>query len=92
MNIEQILQGARGTPFVEDKLRIIKDLRQAGERCPYVLDVVGGTGNGKSSLINTLLNEPKLVPTAFKDRRFHNWESTPSALLSKVAFSAVNNF
>ncbi|KAI0448945.1 hypothetical protein F5B21DRAFT_509652 [Xylaria acuta] len=45
------------------RISSIKTLQEKANTPRTILGVVGGTGHGKSSLINTLLEEDKLVPT-----------------------------
>ncbi|KAK5631980.1 hypothetical protein RRF57_007694 [Xylaria bambusicola] len=45
------------------RLSSVEALRKRGNTSKTVIGVVGGTGHGKSSLINALLEENKLVPT-----------------------------
>lgn len=61
--ISRALQPTGESSYVAQKLETINALLQAEEVSEYILGVVGGTGNGKSSLINSLLCESKLIPT-----------------------------
>ncbi|KAI0527772.1 hypothetical protein F5B22DRAFT_3364 [Xylaria bambusicola] len=45
------------------RLSSVEALKKRGNTSKTVIGVVGGTGHGKSSLINALLEENKLVPT-----------------------------
>lgn len=48
---------------VSNRLKSLEALMQQSIKPQYILGVVGATGHGKSSLINALLGEYKLVPT-----------------------------
>lgn len=48
------------TPYY---VKSLEDLMHQAKTPEYILGVVGATGHGKSTLINTLLGEARLVPT-----------------------------
>ena len=62
-NIEQTLQTMRKDPDARKWLEQIDEVRQLTKRNRTVVGVVGNTGAGKSSVINAVLDEERLVPT-----------------------------
>lgn len=51
------------SPEAKAWLSRVQDVRKFSERVPTVVGVVGNTGAGKSSVINALLDEERLLPT-----------------------------
>ncbi|KAI8635076.1 hypothetical protein F5Y19DRAFT_470125 [Xylariaceae sp. FL1651] len=65
--LEKIAQRLSINTSCTDILRLsqsIKNLTQQAKAPQTILGVIGGTGHGKSSLINALLGETRLVPTS----------------------------
>ncbi|RYP36811.1 hypothetical protein DL767_003201 [Monosporascus sp. MG133] len=61
--IAQRLSHENGCRDASNWLRSMKDLLPQAKAPQYILGVVGATGQGKSSLINALLQETRMVPT-----------------------------
>ncbi|KAI2630740.1 hypothetical protein GGR54DRAFT_584008 [Hypoxylon sp. NC1633] len=57
------LNQAPGSLDVAAHAKAIRDLKERAHNPKTILGVVGSTGHGKSSLINALLDEERLVPT-----------------------------
>ncbi|KAI1363707.1 hypothetical protein F5Y08DRAFT_354221 [Xylaria arbuscula] len=64
--LEELAQKLSSNTNCIDHARMssINDLRKTAQTPKMVIGVVGNTGHGKSSLINALLEEDKLVPTS----------------------------
>jgi hypothetical protein len=60
---ETFSQYSRTSADANAWVKAIEKLKSQAERKPTVVGVVGNTGAGKSSVINALLNEERLVPT-----------------------------
>lgn len=62
-DIIRCLNPAKHTRDAFHWMKSLEDLMQQSKRPQYLLGVIGATGHGKSSLINSLLGEAQLVPT-----------------------------
>ncbi|KAI0481588.1 hypothetical protein F4859DRAFT_512731 [Xylaria cf. heliscus] len=65
------------------RISSIKKLLEGAKTPQTILGVVGGTGHGKSSLINALLGEDKLVPT--------NCFRACTAVVTEISFNFSDN-
>lgn len=61
--LEKPLQPLRGHPDAAAFLQQIESVRKEAVKSRTVVGVVGNTGAGKSSVINAMLDEERLVPT-----------------------------
>ncbi|KAK7749363.1 hypothetical protein SLS62_008215 [Diatrype stigma] len=62
-DIIQCLNPAKHSRDAFHWMKSLEGLLQQSKRPQYILGVIGATGHGKSSLINSLLGEAQLVPT-----------------------------
>ncbi|XXH05039.1 hypothetical protein Hte_011463 [Hypoxylon texense] len=62
-DLKDKLERMKGSRKAIDHTKAIRDLKEQAQTRKTILGVVGSTGQGKSSLINALLGERKLVPT-----------------------------
>ncbi|KAI0434072.1 hypothetical protein F5Y09DRAFT_349681 [Xylaria sp. FL1042] len=81
----ELAQMLRSNAEYTDDARMlsINALKERSNNPPAVLGVVGGTGHGKSSLINALLEESKLVPT--------NCFRACTAVVTEISFNRSEN-
>lgn len=61
--LTRTFSGPQMPPDAKAWLKRVSDVKKLAERQPTVVGVVGNTGAGKSSVINALLDEERLVPT-----------------------------
>lgn len=77
------------TPLTDAKQRdlidVIEHLKKKGEPARTIVSVAGATGAGKSSLINAILNEEKLLPTNGM-RGENSYLSCSLSSLTKIRF------
>lgn len=60
----QVLFQANNDEFIVRMIGTLEKLLQANTSHPFTIGIAGGTGQGKSSIINALLGEKDLIPTS----------------------------
>ncbi|KAI1777637.1 hypothetical protein F4818DRAFT_320307 [Hypoxylon cercidicola] len=77
------LSRAEGSRDVNRHRKAIQNLKKLAKNPKPVLGIVGPTGHGKSSLINALLGETRLVPT--------NCVKACTAVVTEISWNNSNN-
>lgn len=82
-SLKTILNGAHGSPDAEEWLTMIKRIELQAEKTRTIIGVVGATGAGKSSVINAMLDEERLLPT--------NCMRACTAVVTEISYNSQND-
>lgn len=80
--IQKLIENS-GEAISDTILHHIKDVREKAEVPKTIIGVIGDTGTGKSTLINALLEEDKLVPT--------NCMRACTSVVTEISYNSISN-
>lgn len=82
-SLRKVLDTAQGSPDADQWLTMVNKVEMQAQKTRTIIGVVGATGAGKSSVINAMLDEERLLPT--------NCMRACTAVVTEISYNSKND-